>query len=160
MAGGFYYGFNFYVCCFLKFACCVLHFVFFLFFPLQRTRKLYVYRGKLYEIMNKLCKTKPNSKMLKFNLNPYMISIYDNNLEPLTMVKQSQTNPKLNCHKGYKPKSKPTCGEQSRTIRPNSQMSMRGVAVINLFIFVVLTAKTCYSVGQLGIFSRLSGIYS
>jgi hypothetical protein len=56
--------------------------------------------------------------MPKFNLSPYMINGYDNNLELLAIVKQSQTKPILSRQKDSQTQAKPTCGELVEPAKP------------------------------------------
>ena len=71
--------------------------LFYLDYPFKK-RRIYlrfpsVLTGDFNHFEHKLCETKPNSEMLKFNLSPYMINGYVNNSELLTMTKQTQTKP-------------------------------------------------------------------
>jgi hypothetical protein len=68
-------------------------FCFFLFFPLWLRWRLYVYEGNFNHFEHKLCKTKPNSEMLKMNLTCYITNDYEGKSTLLKMQKQSQTNP-------------------------------------------------------------------
>jgi hypothetical protein len=76
-------------------------------------RSLSAQRGKTYEIMNKLCETKPNSEMLKMNITDYMTKDYTRKSDHLTMQKQTQTNPN---HTRIKLKNLPASGGQSQNL--------------------------------------------
>ncbi|MBN1392702.1 MAG: hypothetical protein JW947_07850 [Sedimentisphaerales bacterium] len=85
-------------------------------FSLKQMRRLYVYEGNFNHFQTKLCETKPNSEMPKFNLSSYMINRCAHNLELLTIVKQSQTEPKQpqkftrrSVSEGGQSQTNPTC---------------------------------------------------